>query len=72
MTYDKHLPIAPAPSVETLDELQYAHTLAAMRRKEEADACEMWPANVNEALRVLAAKIADQEARIAALEAGLR
>jgi hypothetical protein len=72
MTYDKHLPTAPAPSVETLDQLQYAHHLAAVRRKEEADAREMWPSQVNETLCLLAAKLADQDARIAALEAGLR
>jgi hypothetical protein len=72
MTYDKHLPTAPAPSVEMLDQLQYAHHLADMRRKEEADAREMWPSQVNEVLRRLIAKVADQDARIAALEAGLR
>jgi hypothetical protein len=72
MTYDKHLPTAPAPSVETLDQLHYAHHLAAVRRKEEADAREMWPSQVNETLRLLTARIVEQDARIAAIEAGLR
>lgn len=55
---------------EMLDRVQEQRAAAVMRQQEQEAAREEWPLNVNAALNVLAGKIADQEARIAKLEAG--
>lgn len=53
-----------------LDSVQYRHTIAAIRQKQLAEAQEVWPVHVNEALHLLAGKVEMLTARIAQLEAG--
>lgn len=55
---------------DMLDGLLGAQVAAAQSRIAAERAREEWPGNVNAILRALADKLAAQEARIAALEAG--
>lgn len=56
---------------EMLDGLLGAQVAAAQSRIAAERAREEWPGNVNSILRALADKVAQHEARIAALEARL-
>lgn len=55
---------------DMLDMSAWAHVDATQRRIAAERAREEWPANVNEALRLLTEKVLDLQTRLAAVEAG--